>query len=706
MKKNNITIKFLAILLAVLYVGLSGIALVSCSDDDDDEGMATQVSLLSYGPVPIARGGELRFIGKNFLQVSSIVLPDGIEIPATEFTDYTENSIKLIVPQDAEVGYVKLVTAGDTITSITQIGYSEPISIASYSPQTIKPGQELTITGDYLNLVKEVIFSENASVGDTLFTAQSRKELKLIVPAEAQTGPFAVSNGADDPIIIATEDSLHVTLPQIMAFAPAEIKAGEAITLTGTDLDLVKVVVFGGNKSLGDTAFVSQTAEAISLPVPVDAQDGIVAIITASNIKIESVDELTMVAPTITGLAPNPVKTGDNLTITGTDLDLVSVVTFAGDVTGEIASQSATEIVLAVPEAAVSGPLTVSTLSNKSAESEELSLVLPTISSISPMALIAGNDITISGSDLDLVRAVVFNSNLTVEVMPESESSLTVTVPEAAESGTIKLVSVNGDQVESAESLDITTPNTPVITAITNEVYPGDMLVIEGSKLNFVESVIFQDDIKATEYGTRSETMIEVYVPDNATSGTVTLTLIAFDLTEIISPEFNIPGTDPILPTTIMINDFEPHGGHNAYWDGSWSGISTIVEEDGNTFYRINAEATGDAWVLNCNHQADGALGPVVSNVENYAFKLDVKIDEGVTGAEAAALQFVLGDGWYWYGAGLLPATTNGQWVTIAVPADALNLSGTLDLSSGTNGLYGGPIPAGISLDNFRLDLK
>ena len=706
MKKNNIKIKFLAILLAVLYVSMSGIVLVSCSDDDDDEGISTTVSLLSYGPVPIARGAELRFIGENFLQVNSVMLPDGIEIPATEFTDYTDTSIKLVVPQDAAVGYVKLITTNDTITSKTQIGYSEPISIDNFSPTTIKPGQEITLTGDYLNLVKEVIFSSSVSVGDTLFTAQSRKELKLIVPAEAKTGPIAVSNGAADPIIITTEDSLFVTLPEIGTFMPAEIKAGETLTLSGTDLDLVKTVVFSGNKSVGNDVFVSQSATAIEVPVPVDAQDGTIAVITASNIKIESVDELTMVAPTITAIAPNPVKTAAVLTIAGTGLDLVSAVTFTGDVDGVIESQSATEIQVTVPNEAVTGPVTVSTLSYKSAVSAELSLVKPTITAINPMSLIAGNDITITGTDLDLVKSVIFNSNLSVEVTADSETSLTVNVPEAAESGTIKLVTINGDQVESAESLDITTPNTPVITSITSEVYPGDLMVIEGSKLNFVESVIFQDGIKATQYGTRSETMIEVYVPDNATTGTVTLKLVAFDLTEITSPEFYIPGTDPILSTTIMINDYEQHGDHNGWWDNSWSGISEILQENGNTFMRISTEATGDAWIINCNHQGNGALGPVVANVENYAFKLDVRIEAGVTGAENAALQFVLGDGWYWYGTGLLPASTNGQWITVSVPATALGLSGTLDLSSGTNGLYGGPIPAGISFDNFRLDLK
>ena len=701
---NNKITHFLLIL--ILLVAGTGIFFVSCNDDDDDDNAGGQIELYSYGPMPIARGAQLKFIGVNLDQVTSIILPDNIEIQASEFTSVTPKLLTLTVPQTAAVGFVTLKTPQGDIVTKTQMGYSEPIAVDAFTPGLIKPGSELTITGEYLNLIAEVIFSDKISVDSTLFTSQSRKELKLIVPAEAQTGPIAISNGAADPIIIETEEILQVTLPEIGSFAPAVIKAGGTLTLGGTDLDLVKAVVFGGNKALGDTVFVSQSETAIEVPVPVDAQDGTISVITASNIKIESVDELTMVAPTITAIAPNPVKNGAILTITGTDLDLVSMVTFSGDVdVTDFESQSATEIQVTVPNEAVTGPVTVSTLSNKSAVSAGLSLVKPTITAINPMALIAGNDITITGTDLDLVTAVIFNSNLRVDVTG-SETSISVTVPEAAESGTIKLVAVNGDQVESTESLDITTPNTPVITSITDVVYPGDLLVIQGTKLNFVESVIFQDGIKATQYGTRSETMIEVYVPDNATSGTVTLKLVAFDMTEITSPEFNIPGTDPILPTTIMINDYEEHGGHNGYWDNSWSGISEILNENGNTFMRINAASSGAAWLINCNHQSNGALGPIVENIENYVFKLDIRIENGVTGAENAAIQFVLGDSWKWYGTGLFPASTNGQWITISVPATTLGLSGTLNLSSGTNGLNGGPIPAGISFDNFRLDLK
>lgn len=691
------------LLLSFLCLAGAGFLFVSCEKEEDNNSSDTE--LYSYGPMPIARGAELKFIGNNLDKVTSVILPENIEIPAESFTSTSATLITVTVPQEATEGLVILKSPEGEITTKTMLGFSEPISIDALTPASIKPGSELTITGDYLNLVGEVIFTDRIVVDSASFISQSRTELKLLVPATAQTGKIAVSNVGEDPIIVISEDELTVTLPTVTTVAPLTIKAGSELTIAGQDLDLVTLIVFSGDKKV--TEFVSKTATEIVVLMPNDALDGKITLFPESGIAIEPDAELVLTAPTITSIAPNPIKNGAELTIVGTDLDLVSSVTFSGDVEGTITAKSETELKVTVPDAAVTGVVNISTLSEKSAESTELVLIDPTISGITPLTVMAGNDIVIAGTDLDLVTKVLFAEGLEVEVMAESETALTVTVPTAAVSGTITLLAINGTMIESAETLTIESANVPVINSITEQVKPGELVVIEGSKLNLVDVVIFQNDIKATSYGVRSETMIEVYVPNDAVTGTVTLTMVTFDLTEVTSPEFKVLGTDPITPETIMVIDYEEHGGHNGHWDNSWSGISEILVEDGNTFLRINADGGNDSWIINCNHQGDGAPAPVIENVENYVLKFDVRIEEGVTGAELAALQFLFADQWnYWYGTGLLPASTGGSWVTISVPVSTWDLSGTLDLSSGTNGLFGGPIPAGISFDNLRFDPK
>lgn len=163
--------------------------------------------------------------------------------------------------------------------------------------------------------------------------------------------------------------------------------------------------------------------------------------------------------------------------------------------------------------------------------------------------------------------------------------------------------------------------------------------------------------------------------------------------------------TDPITPETIMLNDFEDHDGHNSSWDHSWDDAEATefpVDDKGNVYLRLAKPLNG--WIVNCNHQDIGT----VSNIENYVFKFDIKIETGVTGASEAAMQVILADKWLWVGAGLFPETTDGKWMTVSRNISDLSadLVGDLVIGKATNGLSGGVVPVGVCIDNLRLDPK
>jgi hypothetical protein len=164
----------------------------------------------------------------------------------------------------------------------------------------------------------------------------------------------------------------------------------------------------------------------------------------------------------------------------------------------------------------------------------------------------AGSELTVNGNDLDLIRKVIFSSAAkTVNVEPSSSASFVVNVPTDATSGIVKFVTVNGTEILSPSELTVTEADIPVISSIPSSIKPGQLLIIQGTKLNLVESVIFQDNVKATQFGTRSATLLEVYVPENAARGTNNINLITFN-GKTVTVSVNIMATDPILPTTIL----------------------------------------------------------------------------------------------------------------------------------------------------------
>ena len=283
-----------ACLMMCLFI-LTGIGLSSCEKEKID----TKITLNSFGPSPALRGGDLRFIGNNLEKVTSIILPglkEGQTIEVTEITVFNEREIRITIPQEAGVGFITLKTPEGDITTITPLTFSEPISIKSISPGTIKAGQKLTITGDYLNLIKSVIFFEGIAVEQADFISQDRKKIEVEVPAEAQTGKIIISNGEEIPIEVYSENPITIVLPTFTSFAPAKIKPGAELTITGKDLDLVSMVEFGGGKII-PTFTLSADSTKITITVPEDAQEGIIKLIAKSGVYVEGDGELKLVMP-------------------------------------------------------------------------------------------------------------------------------------------------------------------------------------------------------------------------------------------------------------------------------------------------------------------------------------------------------------------------------------------------------------------------
>lgn len=695
---------------------LSSFGFTACSSDDDDNTSA--VVLNSFGPSPALRGGELRFIGLNLSKVEGVVLQGTEEI--TNIEKVNQREIKITIPQDAQPGIVTLKTPNGDITTKTPLTFSEPISIDTVTftnPLAPRYGDVITIKGDYLNLIKEVLFAGNDTVKQVAFVSQSRKEIQVKVPRAAKTGKIALSNGANIPILVYTNRPIPIQPPYINkpsanqgdGISPLVVKAGvEKVTITGSNLDLVKAVVFGGTK-LSPNFTVSDDNRMIVVDVPEDAQDGKVILVAYANeLTVLSEKELTMKMPTIAAIDPNPVKNGEILTMTGTDLDLISGVTFGGEKVGEITSATTTKLEVKVPIDAVKGKVAFATKSGKSLISTaELNFTKPTLTSFTPTTIMAGKEITISGQDLDLVRKVLFADNLTVNVTSANLTSLTVTVPGTAVSGKITLVAANGDEVQSAESLTVTPADIPVIISMTSSVKPGAKLTINGTRLNMVESVIFADGVKATQYGSRTESLIEVYVPETAKRGSVTLKLVTYSGKEVVSDYFSVAGTDPVVDRSLIIYDFD--GGNGGAVSGfTWDGLGT----DGNpadavsgNYYEITNWDASKYWLFANNYISY----PSVTKAD-HVLKIDVRLRSDVTGE--AEIRVMLGG----QVVNILPYlktssgawSTGGEWKTITIPmTEFTGLSDPTPVKGGEWGMamWGGTANFnGLCIDNIRYE--
>ncbi len=354
MKTNRLSVLFLAGALI-----LTGVSFTSClkGDDIDTNQYTGGISLNVFGPSPVARGGELRFLGSGMNQVTAVVIPGCDDI--TDIKVISDTEIRITVPQEAEPGLVTLKAPGGDITTKTKLTYIETISLESLTPSSVRPGDELTITGEYLNLIHEVIFANEVTVAEENFTVHDRNTIKLIVPEKAQTGKIILSDGEELPNLIYSEDELQVVLPSVAEVINQEnAKPEDVITISGENLELVTKVLVPGNPENIEVAFeLSADNQQLIFALPADAADGDVIMLPASGVEIVVV-HLSMAKPEVSTVFDAEVLGGQEITLNGNNLDLITGVTFPGVSDPVIpTSSSATELKVVVPEAAVSGTI-------------------------------------------------------------------------------------------------------------------------------------------------------------------------------------------------------------------------------------------------------------------------------------------------------------------------------------------------------------
>ena len=520
----------MAVALASLLAVLSG-----CTEDEfsTDQYVRDGVALNVYGPQPVTRGGQLRFLGSNLDRVVQVIIPGVDPITDIEVVQAgVPSEIRITVPKDGpEPGLVSLVTSdGQTLTTRTELTYSEPIEFEGFSPSSARPGDVITITGDYLNLIQEVIFSDEVLVSETDFESHTRYEIRVKVPEAAQTGVIGLGdidmtlpeNEGLFANVITSEEELTVVLPTVTDVAPLDVRPGDEVTVTGTLLNCISSVRFAGADEIAAEDFVSRSATEIVVTVPDAAHDGEVVCVAASGIEIPTGKSVTIDLPSVTGVtATSRFKAGLTVMITGSDLDMVTGVTFAGDASAEFTFSDRTgSITATIPAEATDGVITLTTAAEKSVETQAVTLVKPVITGFGTAEVMAGEDFTVIGTDLDLVTGVTLNG-AECEFTADSDMRLTVSTVLTSSTGIVTVTAANGDSADSPSELIVNHDSITIVTDITASAAPGGTVTMTGSSFNMIES-IYLGGTKVTSYVSRSDTEIVFIVPADATPGVYT----------------------------------------------------------------------------------------------------------------------------------------------------------------------------------------
>ena len=614
MKRHNKSFLWLVLLLIC-----STFAFTSCDRDDlNTDQYGNEISVLSYGPNPVLRGGVLTFKGANLDQITEIDLPGAEAITSINVVTSGKNSeINIEVPAEkCEPGIVTLKTAKNgEIKTLTPITYIENLKFTGFYVGENKEnlvgnvGDVLTIEGDYLNNITSVIFANGATMDAESFKSQTRYQIQLVIPAEAGEGRFQISDGNN---YMYSEGALSINAPEIdanNAIGKSLIKAGETEVLRGTSLDQIASIELNG-ATVEAADFKSQTASEITFIISSKVADGEITAVTKSGIRIPF-GEITTVVPSQLVATPSPIKNGEEITISGKDMDLITGIAFPNAKESKLNKVETTKVTSTVPEDAQEGDITLS-LDNGKTVTVAYTLVKPTVTACTPAAITAGERTIIKGTDLDLVASVTFPGDVeqTVEKFAaQNANAIAVTVPAACAGTGFKLNLKNGTTIEMKDALSIKAATDPAIASVTpGEAIAGSTITITGKNFQNIQN-LYIGSYKVNRYTSRSNTEIVCQVPATAEVGTYKIVMEDLDGNKIEGPEFKVvPAEKDIATLTTNIDNSAIKYPYSFTWDDT--GRFRIMKADliklgvkvgSKMLFYKDASATGQVQINDAN---------------------------------------------------------------------------------------------------------
>ena len=370
---------------SILLALCSFVGLVSCAPEElsTDQFSDDTVVLGAFAPNPVVRGAELRIMGSNLDKIVEVQIPGAEPITEIELVSSGRVSeIRVVTPKagaedESVIGPVVLIDAdGNTYKSKTELSFTEGIVIDSFTPAEAMPGDVVTVKGDYLYNVQQIVLGGGVYVTGEQITQKSRRELKFIVPSNAITGPVTIGdvdeNNNPDGLIpnnVPSEDQLVIGDPTVKAADRGMLKAGAEITVQGSYLDMIEKVAFrvttpaaeeGAEPTVADTDVdfvLAKDNKSVKVVLPATVADGEIVLTSFAGKEFKAGAYTTVIPTAVAIAAETRYKAGLKAVVTGKDLDLVTSADLSGEKLDIVYADN--KLTFAIPAKAVDGVVTL-----------------------------------------------------------------------------------------------------------------------------------------------------------------------------------------------------------------------------------------------------------------------------------------------------------------------------------------------------------
>lgn len=403
----------------------------------------------------------------------------------------------------------------------------EEVRFSAFAPNPVARGGALRLIGSNLQKVTQVEIPGVEPITDIEVVTEGRmSEIRIIVPVDGpEIGPVSIVAGS---VKCTSKADLEYSEPIVFdGFSPASAMPGDVITFKGDYMNNIRQVIFEGNAVV--TEFESQSRRELKVKVPSNAITGKVILGDVdennnpdglvSNLFYSETD-LAIGDPSVKSSSIGVLKSGDEVIVTGSYLDMIESVNFGGVDAGFTVSQDGKSITTSLPATATDGDLVLVSFAGKEFKAGAYETLVPSALSVSADKFKAGAEVTLSGKDLDLVTGATL-SGTTLSYTYDS-GKISFQIPAEANDGTVLLSLANGKTVETNPLVMVK----PVVTSVSPvELYAGDENIkVEGTDLDLVVSATLGGNKIDIKEGA-TDTALELVTTATSVSGKIVLSL-------------------------------------------------------------------------------------------------------------------------------------------------------------------------------------
>ena len=435
---------------------------------------AEAIEVESFSPATVLSGDVLTFKGEYLNNVKEVIFA-GEDAVAVAFESQSRHELQVKVPANAISGPVILSdvneieddnTIPNHIFTKTDLTVGNP-TVTKAAKATYKSGDVITVKGAHLDMIRNVALPQFDEVEFTV--AADAASISFNLPPKASDGEMILTSFAGVTFSAGEIETVNVTDLSVNTLAQdGRYKAGEAVEISGSDLDLVVKVEFENAEAdwylNGNKIIATQ---------PAAARDGFITVTLESGKKAYS-DEIEVVKPEVLAWEhfDEYVAGKTVVTVEGLDLDLVESVKMGDkdqgfiDCAFEFATDDLGETVVKVtiPEQAYTGPIIFTSAAGYETETYaiEVSYDLAVSITFDAPQVGLGNNIAISGKNLLQIEQVFIKGKKVTSFASRTDTSMSFGIPDKIGPGIyrLELILTDGTELTWPVPFEITAPFT------------------------------------------------------------------------------------------------------------------------------------------------------------------------------------------------------------------------------------------------------